>query len=95
MHVVLFYFQWFFFTPKVHFKGFRGPTPRLHDATLHHTYKEKKKYSADLNVRSVHLQAVRWRGENEIRPFAACNHSTDRLRFGRQQFTKARVAALE
>lgn len=44
---------------------------------------------------SVHLQAVRsWR-ENEIRPFAAYNHSTDRLGFGCQQFTKARVAAIK
>lgn len=53
MHVVLFYFQCFFFTLKVHFEGFRGPTlenkekhkrnPRLRDATLHHTYREKKK----------------------------------------------------
>lgn len=44
---------------------------------------------------SVHLQTVRsWR-ENEIRPFAACNHSTDRLGFGCQQFTKARVAAIK
>lgn len=44
---------------------------------------------------SVHLKGVRsWR-ENEIRPFAACNHSTDRLGFGCQQFTKARVAAIK
>lgn len=98
----------FVFTLKVHFKGFRGSTlgkqrkkknkrtPGPRDATLHHMYEENKKtYSVDLNVRSVHLQAVRWRGENEIRPFAACNHSTDRLGFGCQQFTKAGVAALE
>lgn len=85
LHVVLSYFQcfgvWFFFTLKVHFKGFKGSTlenkekdkriPRLCDATLHHMYKKTQKttYSADLNVRSVHLRALRWRGENEIRPF--------------------------
>lgn len=65
----------------------------MYDATLHHT--DKKKYTGDLNVMSVHLQAVRSLGENEIRPFAACNHSTDRLGFGCQQFTKARVAAIK
>lgn len=53
------------------------------------------KHTENLNLMFVHLQAVRsWR-ENEIRPFAACNHSTDRHGFGCQQFTKATVAALK
>lgn len=35
-----------------------------------------------------------WRG-NEIRPFAACNHSTDRHGFGCQQLSEATVAAIK
>lgn len=45
------------------------------------------------NAASVHLQVARSCRENEIRPSAACNHSKDPLGFGRQQFSKARVAA--
>ena len=54
-----------------------------------------QKYSEDLNLISVHLQAVRsWR-ENEIRPSAACNHSKDRHGLGCQQFSKAMVATIK
>lgn len=42
----------------------------------------------------VHLQSLRHWRENEIRPFAACNHSANRHGFGCQQFTKAMVAAI-
>lgn len=45
------------------------------------------------NATSVHSQAARSCRQNEIRPFPACNHSKDPLGFGRQQFSKARVAA--